>query len=129
MNKKILITAAILGAIAVVLGAFGAHGLKEQLAADSLESYKTGVHYQMMHALFLGFLSTTNLISIKAKKIVWLLVIFGVLLFSGSIFLLSTKAVHGIDFSGIGFVTPIGGLLLILSWFLLGLYAFKFDEK
>lgn len=129
MNKKILITAAILGTIAVVLGAFGAHGLKEQLAVDSLESYKTGVHYQMMHALILGLLSATNLISQKAKKIIWLLVIFGVILFSGSIYLLSTKAVHGIDFSSIGFITPIGGLFLILSWILLGLYAFKFDEK
>ena len=68
MERKILLGALVLGLISIALGAFGAHGLKEQLAADSLESYKTGVHYQMIHALFLGLLSATNLISKKAKN-------------------------------------------------------------
>lgn len=129
MNKKILITAAIFGALAVMFGAFGAHGLKEQLTIESLDSFKTGVHYQMIHALFLCFVSTTNLLTPKAKKTIWLFTLIGVLLFSGSIYLLTTKTVHQIDFSSIGFITPIGGLFLITSWILLAIYAFKIDEK
>ena len=73
----------------------------------------------MYHALFLLFLGGNTLLDEKAKKTVFQFVIFGVFFFSGSIYLLTTKAVTGVDFKSIGVVTPIGGALLILAWSIL----------
>ena len=117
MDKKIIASAALLGMVAIILGAFGAHGLKQYLTADQLVTFETGVKYQMYHALFLLFVGMSTLTSQKAKKGIHLLVLFGVLFFSGSIYVLATKSVSGLDFSAIGIVTPIGGLLLIVAWF------------
>lgn len=119
MDKKIISTAAVLGMIAIVLGAFGAHALKKVLPIESLVTFETGVKYQMYHALFLLFIGTTTLISPKLKKTIFTLTIIGVLFFSGSIYLLATSSLVSIDFKAIGFLTPIGGVFLISSWFLL----------
>ncbi|PJJ10516.1 uncharacterized membrane protein YgdD (TMEM256/DUF423 family) [Flavobacterium sp. 1] len=119
MDKKIISTAAILGMIAIILGAFGAHGLKKVLTFEQLATFETGVRYQMYHALFLLFIGTTTLINQKLKKTILNLTIIGVLFFSGSIYLLATNSLTPIDFKVIGFITPIGGLFLIISWFLL----------
>ena len=116
MDKKIISTGAILGMIAIILGAFGAHALKKVLSMEALSTFETGVRYQMYHALFLIFIGMINELSQKAKKIIYNLVVFGVLLFSGSIYLLATNSLTSFDFKVIGFVTPIGGLLLILAW-------------
>lgn len=125
MDRKIISTAAILGFIAIILGAFGAHALKKVLTIEQLASFETGVKYQIYHALFLLFAGSTNLISEKAKKTLYYLVVFGVILFSGSIYLLATKNVTNVDFSIIGFITPIGGLLMIMAWGLLFLNILK----
>jgi len=125
MDRKIISTAAILGFIAIILGAFGAHALKKVLTIEQLTSFETGVKYQIYHALFLLFAGSTNLISEKAKKTLYYLVVFGVILFSGSIYLLATKNVTNVDFSVIGFITPIGGLLMIVAWGLLFLNILK----
>ena len=117
MDKKVISTGAILGAIAIILGAFGAHALKKVLDVDQLATFETGVKYQMYHALFLLFVGTSQLVSEKAKKGILYLVAIGVLFFSGSIYLLATNGLLGIDFIAIGFVTPIGGFLLIMAWF------------
>lgn len=124
MNKAIIGTAAILGFISIIFGAFGAHALKEVLTPEQLVSFETGVRYQMYHALFLLFVGVAGFISEKQKKIIFLLTIIGVLLFSGSIYLLATQSVSGINFKFLGPITPIGGLLLILSWGLLTFYSF-----
>src|SRR5690554_2845194 len=89
MSKKIIGTAAILGFISIILGAFGAHALKEVLTAEQLVSFETGVRYQMYHALFLLLVGITDFISEKQKKIIFTLTLTGVLLFSGSIYLLA----------------------------------------
>jgi len=125
MDRKIISTAAILGFIVIILGAFGAHALKKVLTIEQLASFETGVKYQIYHALFLLFAGSTNLISEKAKKTLYYLVVFGVILFSGSIYLLATKNVTNVDFSIIGFITPIGGLLMIMAWGLLFLNILK----
>ncbi|HLF50744.1 DUF423 domain-containing protein [Flavobacterium sp.] len=125
MERKIISTAALLGMITIVLGAFGAHALKKVLNLDELNTFETGVKYQMYHALFLLFIGTTNLISEKAKKTILYLVITGVIFFSGSIYLLATNSLTAFDFKVIGFITPIGGLLLILAWFILFLNILK----
>lgn len=119
MNKKIIITALILGVLAIIFGAFGAHALKKFLTPDQLISFETGVRYQMYHALFLLFLGGTHKLSEHKKNPIFLLVLTGVILFSGSIYLLTTKEITSVDISPIAFITPIGGMLLILGWVVL----------
>jgi len=119
MDKKIIGVAAFMGAVAIVLGAFGAHSLKEVLSENELVTFETGVRYQMYHALFLLFVGTTNLILEKSKKIILWLATVGVLFFSGSIYLLATASVTSLNVKFIGPITPIGGLLMISAWIVL----------
>jgi uncharacterized membrane protein YgdD (TMEM256/DUF423 family) len=116
MKRKLIITAAILGMIAIILGAFGAHALKKVLSIEQLVTFETGVRYQMYHALFLLFIGLLDIVTEKTKKTICFLVVFGVILFSGSIYLLATNDLTAFDFKSIGFLTPIGGLLLIMAW-------------
>ncbi len=119
MNKTILITASILGITGIILGAFGAHGLKELVSVEAQQTFETGVRYQIYHAFFLLFIGSLSSIQQKFKKIIFYLTITGVILFSGSIYGLATNSLTTFDFKITGFVTPIGGLLLILSWMFL----------
>lgn len=125
MDRKLIATAAFLGATGIILGAFGAHALKQKLEPEMLEVFETGVRYQMYHALILLFVGMTSLASEKAKKTIFILVSTGVLLFSGSLYLLACNVMFSFDFKKIGFVTPIGGLLLILAWVVLFLQIIK----
>jgi uncharacterized membrane protein YgdD (TMEM256/DUF423 family) len=126
MDKRIIATGAMLGMIAIVLGAFGAHALKKVLTIEELSTFETGVKYQMYHALFLLFIGLATELPKKAKNTIYLLVIFGVLFFSGSIYLLATNSLTSFDFKVIGVITPIGGLLLILAW---GILFWKMIKK
>lgn len=128
MKKKLLITGSILGLLAVILGAFGAHGLKETLSAEALNSFETGVRYQMYHAFLLLLAGASFKLSEKALKTLFYLVLGGIILFSGSIYLLTTKSVTGIDISAIAWVTPIGGALLIAGWAMLLFNFIKFTK-
>ena len=125
MNKKILITASVLGMLSVVLGAFGAHGLKALISVESLQSFETGVRYQMYHALLLLFVGITSFISSKNKNIIFYLILIGIIFFSGSIYGLATNELTSFDFKAIALITPLGGLLLILSWIVLLISAIK----
>ncbi|WP_405330367.1 DUF423 domain-containing protein [Leeuwenhoekiella sp. LLG6367-2.1] len=116
MKRKILITGSILGLTAVILGAFGAHGLKDSLTVEALNSFETGVRYQMYHSFLLLIVSSILPLNTKSLNTIFYLVISGIILFSGSIYLLSTKALTGIDISAFAWVTPIGGALLISAW-------------
>ena len=119
MNKKILVTASIFGLIAVVLGAFTAHGLEKIIDKDAIETFQVGVRYQMYHAIILLFVGSTKAIPQKTKRNVFYLFVIGIVLFSGSIYGLATNELTSFNFKQIGFITPIGGLLLILSWVVL----------
>jgi uncharacterized membrane protein YgdD (TMEM256/DUF423 family) len=127
MNKTILITATILGVTSVILGAFAAHGLKKLITPDSIASFETGVKYQMYHALFLLFVGTSTYISSGYKNVIFYLVLVGVIFFSGSIYLLATNVLTAFDFKKIAFITPVGGLLLIVSWVVLLVNFIKFQ--
>ena len=116
MNKSILITGTILGILSIIFGAFAAHGLKDLISVESQQTFETGVRYQMYHAILLLFVASTIFISPKSKKIIFYLIVLGLLLFSGSIYGLATNALTSFNFKTIGFITPIGGLLLILAW-------------
>jgi uncharacterized membrane protein YgdD (TMEM256/DUF423 family) len=112
-------TAAILGATAVIAGAFGAHALKEVLNPEALNSYQTAVRYQMWHALALLLTGLLPLSNKALQRIGWCW-LCGVLLFSGSIYLLHLgPLMSGSSWNFLGPVTPIGGLLLITGWVLL----------
>ncbi|GAB1856160.1 DUF423 domain-containing protein [Flavobacteriaceae bacterium MHTCC 0001] len=126
MNKIILITGALLGLLSIILGAFGAHGLKAHLSPENLQTFETGVKYQMYHALFLLFVGSTSVVSSGYKNIIFYLVVTGVILFSGSIYGLATNQLTSFNFKSIGFITPIGGLFLIASWIVLIINLIKF---
>lgn len=129
MNKKILITGTVLGILGILLGAFAAHGLKDMVSAESMTTFETGVRYQMYHALFLLIIGFSTFLSLKAKKTIWILVILGLIFFSGSIYGLATNELTRFDFRKIALITPIGGLLLIISWavLLINLVTYKKD--
>lgn len=128
MENRITITGLFFGVTSIILGAFGAHALKNYLTPEQLVSFETGVRYQMYHALFLLFLSRNQSVTQKTKKTVFYLISVGVILFSFSIFLLTTKNVTSIDFKFLGPITPIGGLLLISGWMILFISYFKSKE-
>ncbi len=123
MNKTILVTGAVFGLLAILFGAFGAHGLEKLVDADAVETFETGIRYQMYHALFLLVLGIWDGLSNKQKRIIFWLVTFGVLLFSFSIYLLALDSLMAINVKRIGFLTPIGGIFLVFGWFLFGFYV------
>ncbi len=103
---------ALLGAIGVILGAFGAHALKAMLeASGSLETYKTAVLYHFLHSLFLVTLSFSPFHKKATIDRIATLIVSGIVCFSGSLYLLTL-----LKWSWLGPVTPIGGLLLIAAW-------------
>ncbi|MES2827570.1 MAG: DUF423 domain-containing protein [Bacteroidota bacterium] len=118
MSKKILLTASLSGALAVIIGAFGAHGLKNLVDAYSLSIWAKGVEYQFYHTFALLFLS--QLKPAKYVNLAYWFFTFGMLLFSGSLYVLATRTLSGLSIANFaGPVTPIGGLLLILGWLML----------
>lgn len=116
IDKKIIGTGALMGMVAIILGAFGAHALKKILTPELLATFETGVRYQIYQAFFLLLLPTFKILTEKTKKTVFYLVVVGVILFSGSIYGLATNYLTPFDFKTIGFITPIGGLLIIIGW-------------
>ena len=116
MNKKLLVVGSILGLLAIALGAFAAHGLEKLVDAEAIKSFETGVRYQMYHAFLYLILGSTSFLTLKLKKVVFYLVLVGVIFFSGSIYGLATNVLTGFDFKTIALVTPLGGLLLIVAW-------------
>jgi uncharacterized membrane protein YgdD (TMEM256/DUF423 family) len=125
MFKNLIITC-FFGASAIMLGAFGAHALKEILTIDQLQSFETAVRYQMYHVIVLLFLNTYEGFSIKQKKVISYLFFAGIIFFSGSIYLIQLTSVTA---KSIWFVTPLGGLFLILGWILMMVIFFKKIKK
>ena len=116
MKKTILSTACLFGMLAVVLGAFGAHGLKKLVDLDAVTTFETGVRYQMYHAFFLFVLAMLPDTMLISKKPIYLSVVIGVILFSFSIYILALNDLVQFDFKMFGIVTPIGGVFLIIAW-------------
>jgi uncharacterized membrane protein YgdD (TMEM256/DUF423 family) len=121
MQKIFLIIGTILAGVAVVLGAFGAHGLRKIVSPENVATYQTGVHYQMYHALgliLIGILSERILNNYLSYAGV--MFVAGVVLFSGSLYLIvSLYAMNKTVPTAVGILTPIGGLFFILGWFCL----------
>jgi uncharacterized membrane protein YgdD (TMEM256/DUF423 family) len=126
MNTKIVVTAAVLGMLAVVTGAFGAHALKEVLSPKYLQTWGTAVQYHFYHVFALLFLVAFNRNNSKLINASYWLFTLGILLFSGSLYALALLSVQpsGI-MSVLGPITPLGGVLFIAGWFTLALAAWK----
>ena len=126
MNKQIIITASVFGMLAVITGAFGAHGLKALLPASQLEVWHTAVQYNFYHVFALLFLSTFARFKNRLIVASYYFFTIGIVFFSGSLYLLSCRSILGWDWLiALGPITPLGGLLFILGWLMLALAAFR----
>ncbi|MCY1522150.1 hypothetical protein D9M68_569950 [compost metagenome] len=117
MNRRIIFTASIFGALAVIFGAFGAHSLKKIVEPEALSIWQKGVEYQFYHTFALLYLSTFARYKHELVKYAFIFFSLGILLFSGSLYLLALKDAFQLSFASyIGPITPIGGLFFILGW-------------
>jgi uncharacterized membrane protein YgdD (TMEM256/DUF423 family) len=122
MLKLFLSIGSINAFLAVALGAFGAHGLKDRLSSDMLSVYQTGVQYQMYHALALILVALLSSQLPQSTTVNWAgwLFFIGIVLFSGSLYALSLSGIKIL-----GAITPLGGLAFLAGWFMLVLSALK----
>ena len=125
MKNATLIIGAVYGLLSVILGAFGAHALKKVISVEKLISFETGVRYQMYAALFLLIVGYILKFETPSEKWISILMIAGTFIFSVTIYLLAFSEVAAIPTKIIGPLTPLGGLLMIISWAMLIFYLVK----
>lgn len=127
MYRKALVAGSVFAALAVILGAFGAHALKQVLEPDQLQTFETGVKYQFYHSFAL--LATGIIYAsfpFKQVKLASTFFIAGILLFSGSLYAITLLKMNGqVGLGGVGIITPIGGLFFIAGWLLLTMGILK----
>ncbi|MFO0495031.1 MAG: DUF423 domain-containing protein [Flavobacteriia bacterium] len=116
MNLKATITASIIVVTSIMLGAFGAHAIKELVTAERLATFEVGVRYQMYIGLSMLLLALSEDRIPFEMRLVRMLMFIGVLLFSGSIYLIALSDLYGLSTKILGPLTPIGGLCLMLGW-------------
>ena len=112
-------TGAVFGALGIIFGAFGAHALKKIFNDDQLKNFETGVKYQMYHALLLVIIGFNTQYITSYENLLFYSLTFGILLFSFSIYGLCISSALNKKLKILGPITPIGGLLLLLGWFVL----------
>ena len=129
-HKNFAIAAVVFLAVAIMLGAFGSHALKEMLSPEKLGNFEVGVRYQIYHGLALLWLSLVALQG-RASKQVYYLWLVGILLFSGSLYILAFREVWNFEPGVLVFVTPLGGTLLIIGWLrlLFALYSSRASKS
>lgn len=125
MKNTTLIIGAVYGLLSVILGAFGAHALKKVISVEKLVSFETGVRYQMYAAFFLLIVGYILKFETTTEKWISILMIAGTFIFSVTIYLLAFSEVAAIPTKIIGPLTPLGGLLMIISWVMLIFYFVK----
>ena len=126
MKKKIIVTAAAFGALAVIAGAFGAHILEKSLSPKNMQVWNTAVQYQFYHAFAILYLSKLARYKTRLVNDCYYLFTFGIIFFSGSLYLLAYDEILNWGWLPlIGPVTPFGGVLLIAGWITLGIAALK----
>lgn len=129
MGRRFFIAGFLIGLIGIILGAFATHGLKPILSPESLVSFETGIKFQIYHGLLFLILGNIKIPATKVIGWVFYLLLFGIILFSGSIYLLATNEFTDFDFRSIALVTPLGGSLLIFCWALLLIHFIKLKKK
>lgn len=128
MNRRITLAGSLLILISIVLGAFGAHTLKEIIEPAKLISFETGVRYQFYHGLALLTIGLNYSKLGDLSKWFYLLILSGVLFFSGSIYFLALQELLG-NLSWLGPITPIGGMLMIAGWIVFIINLLKMNLK
>ncbi|MCK5121973.1 MAG: DUF423 domain-containing protein [Methylococcales bacterium] len=125
MRSVFLFMAAVAGLTGVAMGAFGAHGLKAILSPAMLAVYKTAVDYQMWHALALGLIAIFRQQLPESSLLKWAgwLMFAGIILFSGSLYLLAI-----LNIKWLGMITPLGGVCFLAAWICITIFAFKKAE-
>ena len=116
MNKQIAIVSVLLISLGIILGAFGAHGLKQVVSPEKVASFEVGVRYQIYHGIALLILSLNASKIEGTLKVFLAFILGGILFFSGSIYLLALNDLFGADLSFLGPLTPVGGVLMIAGW-------------
>ncbi len=116
MQNVVIITAALFGSLAIILGAFGAHAFQKILSAQKLESFEVGVRYQMYAALTLLILGFNFRFELQSERVAFYLITLGTILFSVSIYFLSFAEYWKKNLKFLGPITPLGGLLMIAGW-------------
>ncbi len=129
MRKTFIRTGSLLAGLGVAIGAFSAHLLKEHITTAQMETFQTGVRYHLIHAL--GFLMIGVMLYFRRTK--WLLragwsFVIGIVLFSGSLYLLSVRDLLSAPIEWIGFLTPLGGLFFIAGWIGIFLSTYESNE-
>ena len=126
MYKYSLIAGGVLGSTGIILGAFGAHYLKTIFTPELLNSFETGVRYQFYHAFALIALGLYARYFDQSLNLAFWLMLLGVIFFSGSIYVLCFLKANGdVGLRGLGIITPIGGVLMIVGWLLCTLNMIK----
>jgi uncharacterized membrane protein YgdD (TMEM256/DUF423 family) len=129
MKKQMIITGSLLAALSVALGALAAHWLKANISAASVQSFDTAVKYQLTHALaMLIMVALAEKFHTRLYKYAYYAFLFGIILFSGSIYLLSTRELTHITWTWLGPLTPLGGLSFITGWILLSIAAYRVND-
>lgn len=130
MRKVFLRIGSLLALVAVALGAFAAHGLEGKIPAEHLHNFETGVRYHMYHALALLLIDV--LLYLRKTPLMltagWFFVA-GIVLFSGSLYLLALRSVFAVPVAVLGPITPLGGLCLLIGWALLFLSSYRSGFK
>ncbi|CAI8431412.1 MAG: Uncharacterised protein [Polaribacter sejongensis] len=121
MYKKLTITS-LLGFLAIILGAFGSHALKNKLSIEAINSFNTAVQYQMYHTVVLLFVNTYEGFTKNQKNRISLFFFLGIFLFSGSIYVIHLTDITA---KSIWFLTPLGGVSFVVGWFLMMLIFLK----
>ena len=126
MYKPAMTAGTLFAALAVILGAFGAHALKAKLPADQLQVFDTGVRYHFYHSFALLITGIAYLsYPFKQVRLASTFFIIGIVLFSGSLYAMSLLSIQGVGIGPVGIITPIGGLFFILGWICLFLGVIK----
>ena len=121
MHKKLIRLASVLMILGIIMGAFGAHFLKPKISATAISAFHTGILYHLIHAIGLLILGVSSIPRSKLFKRCIFFLILGIILFSGSLYLLSIKEFFASRsiFKFIGPLTPIGGISFIVGWIFL----------
>ncbi len=122
MHKRFLLASALAAFFAVILGAFAAHGLNSMVDGHRMDVFQTGVRYHFFHALGLGLVALLAKQHPSSRSLCWSgwLMIPGIVVFSGSLYVLALSGIHGL-----GMVTPFGGLAFLAAWLLLAVFAWR----
>lgn len=130
MTKKFLITIGILGALSVIFGAFGSHLLRETISTDKLANWNTAVLYQMTHTLaLLAITFMSRYLKRSYVNTIYYFFVIGIVLFSGSLYVNSISELTGLNIGALNYLTPLGGLSLVIGWFFIMMSGFSYQHQ